>query len=175
MNEMCELSRRMVRIILVVFLWFQLSHSFSTPTKIHGCIRYNNHHHWKPTKQWTTTLFDTPQQQQQQQQQPTRMEETPIEDDRLHIVSIPIQKTKNQRLQQQQQQQQNSDSEVYAKNTINMILMSLPIVFPLLAFFTYEDVAMIFNGFIALLDTRTWVAVDGGAYQVSTHHNLSHL
>jgi len=105
-----------------------------------------------PTKWTTTTIFDTPPQQTRLDDSTTSVVEED-EEDHFHIMSTPI------------DNRQKSESEVYTETTINTVLTSLPIVFPLLAYLTYDDIAMLFNKFISLLDTNTWVAVDGGAYQ----------
>lgn len=51
------------------------------------------------------------------------------------------------------------------KNILNPIII-IPIISPILAYQTYDDIASIFNSFIDFLNSdRKWVPVDGGAYQ----------
>jgi hypothetical protein len=45
-------------------------------------------------------------------------------------------------------------------------IMALPIITPILAYLTYDDVAKLFDVLVkALNQDKTWIAVDGGAYQ----------
>ena len=52
-------------------------------------------------------------------------------------------------------------------DNIDVILKWVPILSPITAFFTYEITAEVFDRVIEAISDRTWVAVDGGAYQIN--------
>lgn len=52
------------------------------------------------------------------------------------------------------------------KNDVLNPIIIVPMLMPILAYYTYDDVARLFNTFVDLLNVkRNWVPVDGGAYQ----------
>mmetsp|Transcript_31764 Transcript_31764/g.48720 ORF Transcript_31764/g.48720 Transcript_31764/m.48720 type:complete len:514 (-) Transcript_31764:287-1828(-) len=57
------------------------------------------------------------------------------------------------------------DQQQTATQVIDKTINILPVIAPFIAFWTYDDVAMIFNVVIEGLANKKWVAVDGGAYQ----------
>lgn len=50
-------------------------------------------------------------------------------------------------------------------DSIDVIIKWVPILSPVIAFFTYEITAEVFDSMIEYISDRTWVAVDGGQYQ----------
>ena len=50
-------------------------------------------------------------------------------------------------------------------DSIDVIIKWVPILSPVVAFFTYEITAEVFDSMIEYISDRTWVAVDGGQYQ----------
>jgi Protein of unknown function (DUF4239) len=57
------------------------------------------------------------------------------------------------------------DQERRFWQTLSIVVNLLPIVSPVAAYFTYEELAQQMNWFVELLSDNTWVAVDGGDYQ----------
>ncbi|KAL3792998.1 hypothetical protein ACHAW5_009182 [Stephanodiscus triporus] len=50
---------------------------------------------------------------------------------------------------------------------MGVILRYVPFIMPVVAYFTYEPTAKIFNGVVEIISSNTWVAVDGGQYQAT--------
>ena len=50
---------------------------------------------------------------------------------------------------------------------VDLILKYLPFIMPVIAYFTYESTAKIFNGMVEIISSNNWVAVDGGQYQAT--------
>jgi hypothetical protein len=50
---------------------------------------------------------------------------------------------------------------------VDLILKYLPFIMPVIAYFTYEPTAKIFNGMVEIISSNNWVAVDGGQYQAT--------
>ena len=50
-------------------------------------------------------------------------------------------------------------------DNIDVVIKWVPILSPVVAFFTYEITAEVFDQIIEFISDRTWVAVDGGQYQ----------
>ena len=50
---------------------------------------------------------------------------------------------------------------------VDLILKNLPFIMPVIAYFTYEPTAKIFNGMVEIISSNNWVAVDGGQYQAT--------
>ena len=57
---------------------------------------------------------------------------------------------------------QKARREVDAASILNIVI---PTIVPILAFFCYEPLANSFESFLDVVETKNWVAVDGGAYQ----------
>lgn len=49
--------------------------------------------------------------------------------------------------------------------TMELALKYLPFIMPIVAYFTYEPTAKVFNLMVQFLSSNNWIAVDGGQYQ----------
>ena len=79
-----------------------------------------------------------------------------INDDALSIPYIPL------AYESMDETTSETDTQLDFGSTMNVIL---PFLFPFVAFETYDEVAAAWEGCVELLFTKSWVTVDGGAYQ----------